>query len=281
MKVYAISLLRDEEDIVSQAIDNQIANNVDGIIVSDIMSEDHTMDILKSKIPICKERGIDYVIIEEKQFGYFQAIKYNGMAKLAAERANDKTMIIPFDCDEFWTCPRMPLADFLKTSEIEYWWVGMWNFIITAKDDPNENDPIARMKWYLSAGDPRMEISNVKVIYVCGPNVWLELGAHRTRNPSMDSFMPDGGHRGPHIHHTRAGLDQVLLRHYPVRSFEQMKRKYHNNAAAMAASTMGKTSANRHSVERGAYNEEQMKELFSRQHYSRDPVAEKLNYDGK
>jgi len=271
--------MRDEKDIVSQAIDNQIANGVDGIIVSDIMSEDRTMDILRSKIPICKEKGIDYVIIEEKQFGYYQAIKYNAMAKMAAERAGTKTMIIPFDCDEFWTCPCMPLADFLKSSKIEYWWVGMWNFIITAKDNPDENDPIKRLKWYLPADDPRMEISNVKVIYKYESDVWLELGAHRTRRANMDTYMFDGGHRGPHIHHTRAGLKEILLRHYPVRSFEQMKRKYHNNAKAIISANMQKTSASRHSVERGAYNEEQMKDLFVLRHYSVDPVKEKLIYD--
>ena len=96
----------------------------------------------------------------------------------------------------------------------------------------------------------------------------------------MESWREDGGRHGPHIHHIQAGEDEIQLRHYPVRSLEQMKRKYIMNAKALKAANMENSGASAHSEERGAFNDEQMEKFYYSNCFSKDPIKEKLIYDG-
>ena len=282
--VYGISLMRDEKDILEYQLKNCLQNKLDGLIISDIMSQDGSRDILEKWKPVFASEGVDYIVIDEKQFGYFQAIKFNGMAQLAHERVSTlhkserRLMINAFDCDEFWICPVRPLGDFLRENPVDFWWTTMRTMICTSKDDIKETNPTKRIRYRMKSQDPRNEISPVKVIYTWGPQVWLELGAHRTRMADMDTMREDGGRRGKVNHHIAAKESEIVFRHYAVRSVEQYISKVRNNAAAMQANPdMLKSSANRHSVERGKLTDDQLKADFLKSHF--EDNIKNLKYD--
>ena len=282
--VYGICLMKDEADFLQYQLENCLNNKLDGLIISDIMSEDGSRDILEYYRKRFSAQNVDYTIIDERQFGYFQAIKFNGMAKMAYEKCagNHKSefrmMIQPFDADELWTCPTMALGDLLRGSPIDFWWTGMRTMICTSRDEKRGPNPTKRIRHFLAPGDPRDEISRCKVIYRYGKDVWLELGAHRTRMANMDTIREDGGRRGPLIHHIEATARELVFRHYPARSPEQFIRKIRNNAAAMEKNQKAiKANANRHSVKLGKLSDAELTDYFMNNHFEEDVTKVKFD----
>jgi len=274
MKVFVVSLMHNEADIISQTIDHYIKNKVDGFIVSDILSDDGTKDILEQKRKWCWDNGIKFVLIHEMQFGYFQAIKFNAMARMAASLVYpEDCFVIPIDADEYWHYVFGPVGDFLRKTDVKYFWSGMRNMINTPLDDQSIKDPIKRMRYYWNPNDKRNERSNVKTIYLYRPNVWLELGAHRTRYMEMETTMDDGGLRGHHVHHLNN--ENLFLCHYPARSIKQFIKKSRANSKSVTVANMQNTGANRHSVERGLMTDIELEKEFYQNYYAENPAKEK------
>lgn len=90
-------LVKNEEDIISSNLEFHKKMGVDGFIVTDNNSNDHTLSILESY----KAKGWILEIIEEKSTGYQQKRWVDRMVMLAKNKYH-ADWVINADADEFW-----------------------------------------------------------------------------------------------------------------------------------------------------------------------------------
>lgn len=204
MTVAAISMVRDEEDIIRSTVEHMLTQ-VDVVIVADNRSVDGTREILDS---------LDVVVIDDPERGYFQSRKMTELAHFARTEFG-ADWAVPFDADEWWYSPHGRIADILED-------VGAWP-IVTAELydhvatglDP-AGDPIDVMGWRR-----RKPGALPKVACRTAPDLVIEQGNHGAR---YDAPAP-----------TTPGL---VVRHFPYRSPEQFARKAINGAEAYAATDL-------------------------------------------
>ncbi len=207
--VWAVCMMRDEEDVAQYVVQHMLDEQVDGLIVADNLSTDRTRGILDS---FTDSR---LTIIDDDDVAYRQDEKMTALGCLAMEQGAD--WVLPFDADEWWYSLQGPIGevlanlvscDVLKTYGHDH--------RATSSDDPDDLNPFTRMQW--------REVETQKFPKVCyrfHPDARLHLGNH-------DIDMP--GRR-----------DQGLLgyRHFGYRSLEQMARKVRQGAEAVEAANLG------------------------------------------
>lgn len=87
----AVTMVRDEADIIERTVANLLEQNVDLIVVADNLSVDGTGDLVRSWERV--------VVVRDDEPGYWQASK---MTALAGRYATEGEWVIPFDADEIW-----------------------------------------------------------------------------------------------------------------------------------------------------------------------------------
>lgn len=103
MRVWAVTTVRDEVDIIGHTIAHLLAEGVEHIFVYDGMSIDGTRDVLA---------GFNQVtVFDDHERYHLQPKRMTELAELAY--ANGAEWIIPFDADEWWcsTTPGHRLVD--------------------------------------------------------------------------------------------------------------------------------------------------------------------------
>ena len=112
-QVWAISVVKNELDILPHVIDHLFAQGVDYVMVADNLSTDGTREYLRD----LAEENPRVIFAEDNYDVHIQSEKMTYLAH-RAWRAGAQ-WIIPFDGDEFWYAVGMSLADFLRQSEPE------------------------------------------------------------------------------------------------------------------------------------------------------------------
>lgn len=95
MTVVAITMVRDEEDIIDWTLQHLLEQGIDHIIVADNLSVDKT----PWKLAALASTG-RVTVIQDEEPGYYQDEK---MTRLAHMAANDfgAEWVVPFDADEY------------------------------------------------------------------------------------------------------------------------------------------------------------------------------------
>lgn len=204
MSLWAACMMRDEEDVVGYVVQHMLDEQVDGLIVADNLSTDRTREIL--------DQFTDprLMVVDDDDPAYNQNTKMTALGALAAEHG--AMWVLPFDADEWWFSTRGPLGEVLTDdTPAEILKTYGYDHRPTSRDDDNPN-PFRRMEWR----EPETQ-KFPKVCYRHHPDAELHLGNH-------DVNMPG-----------RRDTGLLSFRHFGYRSFEQMRRKVTQGAAASDA----------------------------------------------
>jgi hypothetical protein len=236
-----------------------MATQVDWMIVADNRSVDGTHDILcrlADELPL--------VVQFDPEVGYMQSEKMTRLAHVAG-KLFDADWIVPFDADEIWYSSWGRLGDFLEAQpdDVDIVEANLFDHVATAFDDPNEPDPVKRIRW---RRDHCAELPKVACRY--SPNLVIGMGNH-------EAWYTD--------HAPRTGVQRLAVRHFPYRSAAQVIRKIRNGAEAYAATDLD-PKYGAHWRQWGQFlerdGEEAIEALFRKWHW-RDSPDIKISIDGE
>ncbi|MBV7411173.1 glycosyltransferase family 2 protein [Dermabacteraceae bacterium TAE3-ERU27] len=202
--VWAISVIKNEADVIGLSIQNLLSQGVDAILVMDNGSTDNSADVVKSFFHTGK-----VFLGEDSLFAHEQAEKITFLSRLVTSLG--ARWIIPFDADELWFGAHSPLAESLKKSRF----------------------PIQRAK-----------VANLYPMSLAGDRWGVDVTAFRTlesvhRKVAFKPFPLLRVCAGNHwvIRPGSEGVDIRIL-HIPWRSPEQLTRKLVQGAAALEAASV-------------------------------------------
>ena len=165
--IVAVSMVRDEEDIIAHTL-GLMLSQVDHAIIADNLSTDGTRDILES---------FDRVtVIDDPEEGYFQADKMTTLAHLAGDMGAE--WVVPFDADEAWWLPDFSNINADVT-------LARPHVYVPQPQDPDDPNPITRITYRLPAVEKQP-----KVCFRYHPDAQLHMGQHDVVRPGPRA---DGG----------------------------------------------------------------------------------------
>lgn len=249
--VWAVTMVRDEADIVEATL-RQMAANVDGLIVADNGSTDGTLDVLDR---LRGDLAVPVVLVEDREPAYYQSAKMTALAR-AAVADYGATWVVPMDADEWWYCPHAPrIADFLERQRDKVTGVTaeIYDHVATSDDDVAVPYP-ARSPWRRVKALPLHKMAGR------GDSAMVVMqGNHHVR--FAEGERPATAVRG------------LVIRHFPYRCVAQFIRKVRNGAAAYAATEGLDEDAGRHWREWGAYSDEELRGIFLDWYWRDNPRA--------
>ncbi len=225
MKIYAIAMMRDEEDVAEHVVRHLLNSDIDGIIIAENLSADQTLNKLESVHTWAAKNypAVDFQIINDAQPAYYQWRKMTALSQLAGKRG--ATIIIPFDADEIWYAPEFPSLRSYFLAQISDIWVfeaAMFNHIASASD--------------LKTGNPFVDIqyrrsdicTTKKIAFRYQDDAVLDQGNHVVAYQSKsDQILPSVG-----------GL---FIRHFQWRGEKHFQKKIKNGAEAYKLTDLPET----------------------------------------
>lgn len=252
--IAAISMVRNEADVIGYTISHLQAEGVDQIIVADNGSTDGTGDILR-------ELGV--TVVDDPEVGYYQSEKMTRLMNQAIDIG--ATWVIPFDADELWYSPKGRLGDVIPKFRGKVLEAQIIDHRPDVSDDENDPNPFTRMPNRLL--DP---LPLTKVSFRPNPNMVIAQGNHDVNEKDWEGR--------PWLKVTSRNRRLLELRHFPYRSFEQMARKVRQGAEAYAATDLPQELGD-HWRSMGAETDEQLSARWE-QMYVWDRVVDPAPYRG-
>lgn len=208
--VIAVTMVRDEEDIIGYTLLHLYAEGVDHIIVADNLSTDRTRTILEN---IRETHPL--TIVNDDEVGYYQARKMTNLAHMAGDMKAD--WVLPFDADELWYAQEGTIREALAGCDADVVRATGWDHVATLRDAP-DRDPYRRIR-YRRAVPQKLP----KVAFRPHPTATLHMGNHDVDHPGVK-------------------VDGVLeLRHFGYRSLPQFISKVRNGKQAYDATDLHQT----------------------------------------
>lgn len=209
MSVWAITMVKDEVDVIEPVLRHVAAQGVDGIIVADNGSTDGTREAIEDA-----DTGSAIVVYkEDNDPAYYQSRKMTALADEA--HALGATWVWPFDADELWYYgDTAKLATVIEHADGDVIYARLWHHFPTALDAAGTN-PFERMVY---RGD---EAPLQKVIVRWQPGQVITAGNHDVEAKGAPSTLRD-----------------VQVRHFPYRSANQFISKAINGSRAYAATDL-------------------------------------------
>lgn len=207
MSVWAITMVRDEADVIEETLGRMLPR-VDRVLVADNGSTDGTREILDR---------LDVDVVDDQERGYYQSRKMTALAEIAREQGAE--WIVPFDADEVWLAHAWSitatLADLPAAARVVQ--ARVFDHMATGADP--DDSPVASMGWRRN-----QQLPLPKVACRALPGLVIHQGNH--------------GASYPDVPHPLAATGLLEVRHFPYRSVEQFLRKVRNGAAAYAATDL-------------------------------------------
>ena len=200
-KIYSISMVKDEEDIIESFIRFN-ASVIDKFFILDNGSTDNTNLILN----LLKNEGYDIEVLSDTDTEFNQMYKTNELLHRILREYEPADFIIPLDADEFiieisGEDPKRVISKLKRDRVYYYEWL---NFVPTCARMLNEPFVPARMDTVRVA-----EKEQKKIIIPCS----IVNGSFIIKNGSHDYFC-DSKYEDEYI-------SLLKLAHYPIRSIEQ------------------------------------------------------------
>lgn len=256
MKVMAVTMVKDEVDIIGATLRHMI-EQTDGVIIADNGSTDGTYDVIMDVFAEYRGAGKDNGLLVDKEVAYYQSAKMTNLAEIATVDF-DAAWVIPFDADEWWVSPWGTLAEYISADDERVRVHEAWLFdhVATGIDvyDPN---PVRRLQWRRSE---RARLPKVAFRRREDEEFTIHQGNHGVTLPSDDetAWM------------TAAGF--LRIHHFPYRSIDQMIRKVRNGARAYAATEGLREDDGAHWRKWGEFTDEQIADVFRTWYYREDPT---------
>ena len=215
MNIWAITTVKNEEDIIGYNLSHLDRQGLDGIIVADNMSNDETDSIIGDMARIM---DTPVVYFPDEELAHYQGRKMRELADMAA---NDfgADFIIPFDADELWysTDPSKTLGDVIRAQPRRVVEAKMFNHYRGSSDVESMN-PFVRFCYRDSNMNPMG-----KVAFEYSPGIRIGEGNHNV-------FL-NGGMCAP-------SSSDIAIRHFPYRSENQFIQKITQGSKALAATNL-------------------------------------------
>jgi hypothetical protein len=216
MRLVMTLLVRDEQDVVADTLDYHLARGVDHVIVTDNHSIDGTRRIVEG---YCR-RGLA-TLIDEPADDYAQSRWVTRMARMAATELG-ADWVINSDADEFWWPEDGELKGILERTPAETGalFVRRVNFL------PLRTPPPCAVR--------AMVYRDVVSVNALG----RALPGKVVHRAAADIDVGPGNHRAaaPSIGPTETTADLIIF-HFPYRSYEQFAAKIANGGASMLKNT--------------------------------------------
>lgn len=196
----AVSMVRDERDIIGYTVQHLLDQGVDRVVIADNLSTDGTPALLRELFGDLVE------VRKDDDLAYRQAEKMSALAEYAADPGD---WVIPFDADEAWSnvaalrdldadrAPSRPYVHVPKKCQLP----------------PMDRNPLRRYPWRIPTPE-----KFPKVAFRYQPGAQIHMGNH-----GVDGVG------------TTDRWDVVDIRHFQYRSIEQVRRKVGNGVQAYDA----------------------------------------------
>lgn len=224
--IAAVTMVKNEEDVIGYTISHLFAEGVDLVIVADNGSTDGTRKILEG---IAKDHNL--MILDDPEVGYYQSAKMTHLANLAMDEGAD--WVIPFDADELWYSQHGRLSEVIPTCQVDLLEATVYDHRPDHTDDLDNPNPFTRMPYRLV--DP-LPLS--KVAFKSNRDFIVAQGNHDVFELNGLSEELDTWQRTEPISPDRRDKRLLQLRHFPYRSYEQLARKVRQGARAYEESDL-------------------------------------------
>jgi glycosyl transferase family 2 len=253
MKIVLTLLVRNEADILDAHLTFHFNAGVDFVIATDNCSDDGTTEILESYA----RHGVLHLIRDNDRH-ISQIEGATRMARLAAT-AFAADWVINSDGDEFWWPRGGTLKDVFATVPMRYGSVrGMWRHFVPRPDDE---------RLFAERMVVRRCIPVTHIQHAFGPHFKT---AHRaTPDVEVGGGNHDASGRGLRPLH---GWYPIDVLHFPIRSFDQCKRKYVQHYEWRKGRSMDEFMASAYE----AYRQGRMREFYESEVVGDDELEEGL-----
>lgn len=242
MSAWGITMVRDEVDIIEATV-RQMASQVDHVLVADNLSEDGTREILDrltEELPL--------TIVDDRDPAYLQSEKMTRLAARAAQEGAE--WVVAFDSDEWWYSPFGRIADILAEHPGAVATAEIYDHVATSRDS-EESDPTKRIGWHRRQPCPLQKVA-------C--------------RPVLPATITQGNHAA-HYPTQQPLTGQIVIRHFPMRSAEQMIHKARIGGAAYEATDLP-ADVGAHWRQWNQLSDEQLEEVFREYYFSDAPESD-------
>lgn len=198
-ELWAVSVVRDEADIVLSTIDQLLRQGVDHVLIADHGSRDGTREMLLRR---AQTDSRVHVAIDSSR-AHYQKEKISLLSRLASQAG--ARWVLPFDADEWWFARDQSVKQFLQESEATVIRAATVNAIVTTQG---------------TLGDE----SELMIEPTASADSKVAFRAHRF------VLVGPGNHGVARVGTEQAGL---VIVHVPYRSADQLVRKAKTGARAL------------------------------------------------
>jgi len=200
-------MVKNEADIVALTILNLVDQGVDHILVADNMSSDGTRDILEDL-----SRDLPLTVVDDLEPAYWQSEKTTNLANQAGAAGAD--WIIPFDADEIWRAYRGTVRDAIERTHASVLAAQMFN---------HYPRPTLRRGNVLQTQPWNRTFEFAKVAFAWRPGLTIIDGNHDVLGTDAERVW-----------------GELLIDHYPHRSWVQYRRKMRQGAEAVSDTSVAR-----------------------------------------
>jgi len=238
MATWLVSMVRNEQDVIEAFVRHHAAQ-VDGLLIADNLSSDHTRGILEDladELPL--------VVVDDPDPAYRQAAKMTALAHRARVEFGAE-WIIPADADEFWQAvdgSTIKAACEAQPDGVGILPVAIYDYVVTGREG------------FENMTHRRVEATPLhKVAVRAAPDLRIEMGNHQ----ATYDVAPE------------VAWNVLRLRHFPIRTVGQYIRKARQGSAALRLTDLPE-DAGQHWRDWDRLTDAQLAEAFA-EHWTFDP----------
>ena len=212
MKIFGVSMVRNEADIVDLNIRYHLSLGIDRVLVLDNGSTDGTDEVLRSLVH--RDERVSW-IRDDSPFD--QATITTELAREAFRLGAD--WIVPFDADEFWWAERNKFREILARSQAGVLRTRLVNFVQSRNVRDLKRKSLLAMIYRLEEKNlgwgpdtrKQMDEGNLAYIEVAYPPKCIS-------RPTEEIEIKRGNHNVSGVRGPRVESDQIFCLHAPLRS---------------------------------------------------------------